>query len=59
MYYTNLALNEEAHGSRNVNILFNDGHVKNAQNEKEARKKFTADGGATSWDVIWTNTDNL
>ena len=59
MDYNNLALDEEAHGSRNVNILFNDGHVKNVPNEETARTKFTADGGADSFDVIWTHSDNL
>ena len=50
---------EEAHGFRNTNILFNDGHVKNEPNNDKIGEKFTADGGATSLDAIWSNTDNL
>lgn len=56
----NPASNKEiAHGSNDVNILFSDGHVKNAKNEREPRKKFTADGGADSCDIIWSNSDKL
>ena len=50
---------EEAHGFRNVNILFNDGHVKSAQNTAKVDEKFTSDGTGPSLDTIWTNTDNL
>ena len=50
---------EEAHGFRNVNILFNDGHVKNIPNDAEPRKKFTGDAGSDSWDIVWTNSDNI
>jgi len=50
---------EPAHGFRNTNILFNDGHVKNVPNNDVVGEKFTVDSGATSQDTVWTNTDNL
>lgn len=45
---------EFAHGQKNTNILFSDGHVKNAINEG----KFTYEDNV-SYITIWTNADTL
>ena len=50
---------EGAHGFRNTNILFVDGHVLNVQNDEVKRVKFTADGGTDSFDFVWKHADDL
>ena len=59
MDYSNIALKEEAHGFRNTNILFNDGHVKNAPNNNVVGEKFTTNSGETTINTIWDNSDKL
>lgn len=56
----NSALNKEiAHGSKDVNILFNDGHVKNEKNTDKVDEKFSTNGTGPSLDAIWGNSDKF